>query len=49
MDLTKKQKEMLEKHKVHHSKKHIDLMISMMKKGKTFTTAHKEAMNSVGK
>lgn len=49
MELTKRQKEMLAKHKVHHTKKHIDLMIKEMRKGKTFTEAHKIAMKITGK
>jgi len=48
--LTPKQIEMLEKHAQHHSKKHIDKMIFVMKKeGKSFTAAHKIAMDKVGK
>ena len=33
----------------HHSKKHMTEMKSAMKKGKTFTQAHKVAMKKVGK
>ena len=49
MDLTQKQKEMLEKHKVHHTKKHMEIMTKLMKEGKSFNQAHKLAMKSVGK
>lgn len=47
--LTVKQKENLKKHSKHHSKKHMNMMIKLMKQGKTFTQAHNEAMNKVGK
>ena len=47
--LTDRQIETLEKHKEHHTKKHMDLMIKLMKEGKTFTEAHKVAMDKVGK
>jgi hypothetical protein len=49
MELTKKQKEMLNKHKTHHTKKHIEVMTKLMKQGKSFSQAHKMAMTSVGK
>ena len=47
--LTKRQIDTLKKHKKHHSKKHINEMKAAMKKGKTFTQAHKVAMKKVGK
>lgn len=47
--LTKRQEDTMKKHSVHHSKKHMDSMRSMMLKGKTFGQAHKEAMKKVGK
>jgi len=47
--LTPKQVEMLEKHAKKHSKKHIDKMIMVMRKeGKSFSAAHKIAMEKVG-
>ena len=49
MALTKKQKDMLAKHKEHHSKKHMDLMKKLMKEGKSFAEAHKIALKEVGK
>ena len=49
MDLTKKQKEMLDKHKAHHSAKHLQMMKKLMKEGKSFSQAHKLSMKSVGK
>lgn len=39
----------MKRHSVHHTKKHMDTMRSMMLKGKTFGQAHKEAMKKVGK
>ena len=47
--LTDRQIETLEKHKEHHTKKHMDMMIKLMKEGKTFTEAHKIGMDKVGK
>jgi|TARA_R110002020_G_scaffold84951_4_gene210021 hypothetical protein len=49
MALTKKQKETLAKHKVHHTAKHMAFMRKEMNKGKSFTTSHKLAMKKVGK
>ena len=48
-DLTKKQMNTLMKHKKHHSKKHMDFMTKEMKKGKSFTIAHRMAMKKIGK
>ena len=42
-------KKKLEKHKVHHSDKHLKSMRMSMLKGSTFEEAHKKAMKSVGK
>tara|TARA_R100001510_G_scaffold54938_1_gene58223 strand:+ start:92 stop:349 length:258 start_codon:yes stop_codon:yes gene_type:complete len=47
--LTKRQSDTLEKHSVHHTKAHMDLMKDEMKAGKTFTQAHTKAMKKVGK
>ena len=38
----------MEKHKKHHSAKHIKIMKTAIKKGNTFTAAHKKAMKKVG-
>jgi len=46
--LTKKQKETLTKHKVHHTAKHMAEMKKLMNEGKSFTQAHKIAMQKVG-
>ena len=43
------QQKLLQKHGVHHSEKHMKHMINDMKKGKTFTQAHKNAVKKVGK
>ena len=48
MTITKKQKETLKKHSVHHSKKHMKEMKAAMQKGISFTKAHKTAMKKVG-
>ena len=47
--LTKRQEDTMKRHSVHHTKKHMDTMRSMMLKGKTFGQAHKAAMKKVGK
>ena len=47
--LTIKQQSALKKHAKHHTKKHMASMRSAMRKGKTFTAAHKEAMKKVGR
>ena len=44
MALTKKQKDTLKKHSVHHSKKHMAIMNALMNKGKSFKIAHREAL-----
>ena len=49
MALTDKQKATLKKHSVHHSKKHMALMNSLMNKGKTFKFAHRQALKIAGK
>ena len=38
----------MEKHKKHHSVKHIKIMKTAIQKGSTFTAAHKKAMKKVG-
>jgi hypothetical protein len=48
-ELTKKQKTTLMKHKKHHSKEHMDFMKKEMKKGKSFTIAHRMALKKIGK
>jgi len=49
MELTKKQKELLAKHSIHHTKKHMDSMKREMRKGKTFAQAHMIAMRNKGR
>lgn len=49
MALTKKQKDLLNKHKAHHTSKHMTMMRKLMNQGKTFTQSHKIAMSKVGK
>jgi len=38
----------MEKHKKHHSVKHMKLMKTAIKKGSSFKSAHKKAMKKVG-
>ena len=47
--LKKPQKDALKRHSPHHTAKHMTEMKKHMKKGKTFTQAHKIAMKKVGK
>ena len=44
MALTDRQKKTLNKHSVHHSKKHMAIMNALMNKGKSFKSAHREAL-----
>jgi len=46
--LTDRQKEILKKHSVHHTAKHMAMMRRLMREGSTFTSAHKKAMKEVG-
>lgn len=47
--LTKKQKDTLRKHSVHHSAKHMAEMKRSIKSGIAFSEAHTKAMKKVGK
>ena len=49
MSLTKRQQEILKRHKKHHTAKHMVFMRKEMEKGKSFTESHKLAMKKVGK
>ena len=39
--LTKRQQQSMKKHSQHHTKKHMQYMLNSMKRGATFTQAHK--------
>ena len=47
--IDKRERALLKKHSKHHSKKHIQYMYNSMKRGATFTQAHKRAQKAVGK
>jgi|TARA_R100001443_G_scaffold48118_1_gene60527 hypothetical protein len=47
--LTKSQQNAMKKHSKHHTKKHIQYMTNSIKRGSTFTKAHKNAQKKVGK
>ena len=47
--LTKRQEDTMKRHSVHHTKKHMDMMRSLMIKGYSFGQANKKAMRKVGK
>ena len=47
--LTERQKKAMEKHRPHHSDKHIQVMMRELRNGKSFTKAHEKAMKTVGK
>nr|BAR16464.1 hypothetical protein [uncultured Mediterranean phage uvMED] len=48
MKLTDRQKNTLQKHSKHHSSKHMTMMKTEMKSGKSFLAAHKKAQKVVG-
>lgn len=43
------EKHLMSKHKEHHTPKHMTLMRKLMKEGKSFAQAHRQAMKDVGK
>lgn len=43
------QKKAMVKHKVHHTKEHMDMMTKLMKQGHTFKDAHNKTMSKIGK
>ncbi len=47
--LTTQQVNAMKRHSQHHSSKHIQSMVKLMKEGKTFTESHKISMKKVGK
>ena len=47
-ELTKRQKELMKKHKKHHTPRHMRMMTNLMKQGKSFSEAHKETQRKVG-
>ena len=46
--LTKRQQAALRRHASHHTKKHMAFMRREMRKGKSFTAAHRAAKRKVG-
>ncbi len=48
-DLTKRQKDTLKRHSVHHTSKHMTEMVKLMRSGKSFGQAHKQTMKKIGK
>lgn len=47
--LTAQQKNKLQEHSKHHSKRHMSMMRMMMMRGSSFDKAHTEAKKKVGK
>ena len=47
--LTKKQKETLQAHSVHHTKRHMNYIITKMREGMSFARAHRMAQEKIGK
>jgi|TARA_R100000781_G_scaffold55658_1_gene36210 hypothetical protein len=47
--LTKKQKEILKAHSVHHTKRHMNYMVRKMREGMSFARAHRMAQEKIGK
>tara|TARA_Y100001937_G_scaffold128634_1_gene206353 strand:+ start:862 stop:1017 length:156 start_codon:yes stop_codon:yes gene_type:complete len=48
-ELAPNQKKAMNKHKVHHTKAHMDMMTKLMKQGHTFKQAHDKTMKKIGK
>jgi len=48
-NLSMRQKALMKEHKVHHTKKHMDMMTKLMKEGYCFEQAHQMTMKQVGK
>jgi hypothetical protein len=46
--LTTRQKSTLQRHSKHHTAKHMAMMRREMRKGMSFTAAHKKAQKTVG-
>jgi hypothetical protein len=47
--LSKRQKDLMKTHSVHHTKEHLDMMRDLMKKGFCFEQAHEITQKVVGK
>jgi len=47
--LNMRQANAMKKHSKHHTAKHLKIMATAMKKGKSFTESHKMAQKKVGK
>ena len=47
--LTKRQQTTLKRHSKHHTRKHMAFMRREMRKGKSFTAAHRAAKRKVGR
>tara|TARA_R100001463_G_scaffold46086_1_gene94605 strand:+ start:1285 stop:1464 length:180 start_codon:yes stop_codon:yes gene_type:complete len=47
--LTSRQKSQMQRHKTHHTKKHLAKMATAMRKGKTFSQSHRIAQRAVGR
>tara|TARA_R100001163_G_C5024116_1_gene166133 strand:+ start:238 stop:417 length:180 start_codon:yes stop_codon:yes gene_type:complete len=47
--LTSVQRGQMSKHKIHHTKRHLAKMATLMRQGKTFKQSHTIAMRTVGK
>ena len=48
-ELSKGQKELMKEHKSHHTKKHMDMMVKLMKEGYCFQQSHTLTMKKIGK
>jgi len=47
--LTSRQKSQMQRHKTHHTKRHLSKMATEMRKGRTFTQSHRTAQRIVGR
>ena len=47
--LNKRQVKAMRRHAKHHTRKHLRSMVTLMKRGRTFTQSHIVAMRKVGR
>ena len=47
--LNKRQVKAIRRHAKHHTRKHLRAMVTLMKRGRTFTQSHILAMRKVGR
>jgi len=48
-ELSKGHKDLMKEHKSHHTKKHLDMMVQLMKEGYCFPQPHTLGVKKIGK